>query len=361
MCYCAIDMAQAWHREREQLGLAQGTDARRWRATEYRLDDPENPSVIEAAPDARWERVNPFDSYKPTTTAREVEAGPHLTFMNLKEIQSEKRHLFDKSRILFANEFGLLGFFEEDYLARPLLPPVAPIWVAPEGVIDAQGRLRQVDPATEGRDLLFDLLIEAGYFFPQASKDEWQVEDLAMPSELKFIRTERLVHYLWRSFEEPSVLVPWREIQAEFGAILVLDEASVRDETSLPSSAWSVLCTREPLRRWSQSLLSFPGTDTHVEWLGLEHGVFNNYLRTISPYASVGEDGNLKRGWRCRSLLQAMYLMFYLDQTGDSSIRKCQSRGCPNYFRVGSQSKSKYCSQRCANRASTRIRRGQVP
>jgi hypothetical protein len=53
--------------------------------------------------------------------------------------------------------------------------------------------------------------------------------------------------------------------------------------------------------------------------------------------------------------------MLFLDLTGGNTIKKCKSRGCPNYFRVGSQSKSKYCSEQHASRASTRMGRGQEP
>jgi hypothetical protein len=81
----------------------------------------------------------------------------------------------------------------------------------------------------------------------------------------------------------------------------------------------------------------------------------------VSPRALIGKDRNLERRWRYRSLLQAMYIMHFLDLTGGIIIKKCQSRGCPNYFRAGSLIKSKYCSTRCANRASTRKGRGQEP
>jgi hypothetical protein len=80
-----------------------------------------------------------------------------------------------------------------------------------------------------------------------------------------------------------------------------------------------------------------------------------------SERAFIGEDGNVKRGWRCGSLLEAMGVMLFLDLSGGNTIKKCGSRGCLHYFRVGSQSKSKYCSERCANRASTRLGRGQEP
>ena len=42
---------------------------------------------------------------------------------------------------------------------------------------------------------------------------------------------------------------------------------------------------------------------------------FNSYLREVSPRVVTGEDGNLERGWSCRSLLRAMYVMLYLDLT----------------------------------------------
>ncbi len=125
----------------------------------------------------------------------------------------------------------------------------------------------------------------------------------------------------------------------------------------------SVLCTREPLTRWGHSFAFFPSGDTPVEQLVNNEGFpsFNAFLEEVSPRVVIGEDGNLDRSWYCRSLIQAMYVMLYLDLTGGNTIRTCQSGGCPNSFRVGSQYKSKYCSERCANRASTRMRRGQGP
>jgi hypothetical protein len=81
----------------------------------------------------------------------------------------------------------------------------------------------------------------------------------------------------------------------------------------------------------------------------------------VSPRPFIGEDGNLERGWRCGSLLEAMGVMLFLDLTGGNTIKRCQSRGCLNYYRVGSQPQSKYCSDQCATRASTRLGRGQEP
>ena len=61
--------------------------------------------------------------------------------------------------------------------------------------------------------------------------------------------------------------------------------------------------------------------------------------RTVNPR----EDEDMGRGWRCSSLLQAMYLMLWLDLTGGRSVVKCRARGCPNWFRQGSQPNSIYC------------------
>lgn len=77
----------------------------------------------------------------------------------------------------------------------------------------------------------------------------------------------------------------------------------------------------------------FPSGDTPVENLiSDKHISLNSHLQYVSPYVFVGEDGKLERGWRCDSLLQAMYLMFYLDRTGGNNIKKCQSRAAQTTF-----------------------------
>lgn len=155
---------------------------------------------------------------------------------------------------------------------------------------------------------------------------------------------------------KPRQLVPWGQIQEEFGALLILDLATFKGV--------SVLCTREPIRRWELGLRFFPSGDTPIDELILDpdYGTsLNSHLQEVSPYAFLGENGDLERGWHYRNLLQAMYVMLFSDLTGGRTIKKCESQGCPNYFRIGSQGKSKYCSGRCANRASTRLGRGQQP
>jgi hypothetical protein len=87
----------------------------------------------------------------------------------------------------------------------------------------------------------------------------------------------------------------------------------------------------------------------------------NRELMGMAPYVSTNEDGQYERGWRCPSLLRDMYLMLYLDLTGGSTIRECASWDCPKAFRAGPQNRTIYCSTRHANRASTRMGRGQKP
>ena len=51
-----------------------------------------------------------------------------------------------------ADGYGLLGLFHETFGA-PILPPHANsflAWLAPDAVIDEDGRMRTIDPATEG-------------------------------------------------------------------------------------------------------------------------------------------------------------------------------------------------------------------
>jgi hypothetical protein len=88
---------------------------------------------------------------------REAEAGPHLKFMSLNSLLSSKSEHFHTALRVFAWKYGLLGIFEEDYLQRPVRPR-STFLIAPEAIIDGQGKLRRVDPATEGKDLLLDLL-----------------------------------------------------------------------------------------------------------------------------------------------------------------------------------------------------------
>jgi SAM-dependent methyltransferase len=141
------------------------------------------------------------------------------------------------------------------------------------------------------------------------------------------------------------------EARERFGDLLVLD-------VTTPTRV-SVLCTAEPFDSWRREAAFFTSAETPDRVHLIE--TINDEIGGVSPYISRGEDGWLERSWRCRSLLQATYMMLYLDLTSDNTIRKCQRGGCPDYFRVGAQCKSKYCTERCANAASTRMRRGQEP
>jgi hypothetical protein len=115
------------------------------------------------------------------------------------------------------------------------------------------------------------------------------------------------------------------------------------------------------LHRWTVSLNFFPSDDTSAEDLVSDaYNSLNSYLQEVSPRVVIGEDGKLQRGWYYRNLMQAMYIMLYLDLTGGNAVKKCQRSGDPNYFRMGLQ-ESKYCSIECANHASTRMWRGQKP
>ncbi|HVF00070.1 MAG TPA: hypothetical protein VNA27_01845 [Rubrobacteraceae bacterium] len=267
--------------------------------------------------------------------------------------------MFRKAMVLFAEEYGLLGAFEEDFLGTPVLPE-RKTTVAPEAIIDEQGRLQRIDPGTDGKELLLRVLeptrrFSAGHSrLPDETEHSAAYEMMALPSEMRFApRGLSLDRSEWSL--EPGELVPWEDIRKYFGALLILDEGA-------PEGV-SVLCRQEPLRRWEISFRFFPsGAPSGDVELDDDSYVFlNSYLEDVSPRAVIGKDGNLERRWRYRSLLQALYVMLYLDLTGGNTIKKCQSRGCPNYFRLGPQSKSIYCSPRCASRASTRRRRGQEP
>jgi hypothetical protein len=342
-------MAQAWHKVASQLAPGQGGPAPIFRATKYELIDGDNPASIRVAPGARWERFTPLASYRPTSKVREIEAGPHLKFLHLKGLMEQRSELFHTALKVFATAYGLLGAFEEDHLQRPVLPEGKNL-VAPEAGIDNQGRLRRFEPGTEGKEILRAILEPRGWRFPRNLAAD---STIALPSEMAFsAKQPDLDSEGWPT--EPRQLVSWEKIRQDFGALLIADLTSWKGV--------SVLCTREPLRRWRVSLSFFPSGETPGEDLVSDSGIsLNTHLQEVSPRVLLNQDGGLERGWHYRSLLQAMYVMLYLDLTGGNTIKNCESRGCPNYFRVGPQSKSRYCSERCANRASTRMRRGQEP
>lgn len=400
-------MAQAWHKRGVGpvaiLDSALNAKATRWRATDYEVvGDLDSRAVrgvtgqpvIEAAQGATWERFSPFDSYRATAKARTLEAGPHLTFLWLKRLWEEHRdgqfrlpnkslrqtewfrkHLsqtgavreileqsgvFRKALILFAREYGFLGLFEEDFPGKPVLPRSKTL-IAPEAFIDGRGRLRRVEPATKGKELLLEALAPAGHF--SAGHSPRPLNDLerrsaygtmALPSEARFESGAPRLGGTEPPLE-PRRLESWEGIRKHFGALVLLDDRA--------ADGVSILCTREPLRRWEVAFRFFPSSAPEGDVvLDDDSYVFlNSFLADVSPRALVGKGGNLERGWRYRSLLQAMYLMLYLDLTGGNTIKKCLSRGCPNYFRQGPQGRSKFCSRACANLASTRRGRGQTP
>lgn len=273
-------------------------------------------------------------------------------FLKLKGLWEAENPLFSMSLKVFAQELGLLGAFEEDYLRDPIYPE-GKMLVAPEAMIDGNGRLREIDPATEGRDLLLDLLEPRGWF-PRKRDRKVTYAHIALPSEIRFISKKPNLDSQGWPVENPRQLVPWEEISKDFGGRFILDERTFKGV--------SVLCTKEPLRRWTLGLRFFHSGDSPRELLVDDYPTtLNSYISETSPRTILGKNGDLTRGWHYHSLLQAMHLMLYLDLTGGSTVKRCGSRGCSNYFRVGPQSGSKYCTETCANRASTRLQRGQEP
>jgi hypothetical protein len=311
------------------------------RADSYRLPEGGSPGYLGAEPGTPWRSSAATASYKPAGKAAELEAGPHLDFLRLKALlEKNDRRSFDEKLVTFANDYGLLGLFRENY--EPAKLPDRRLWTAPEAVIRADGRLRHVDPATEGTELLLDLLDGQGYFNADGSKfgrrDQARGSArsrVAMPSEVAFVR--RSFRGPWRGDPtghdlEPEV-IGWEEAREPYGGLLVLTEDT--------STRARVLCTREHTEHWRTALMDFPSGDLQPEDKVLR-GALNSRLSGVSPYSPLDE-ADMNRGWRCSSLLEAMYLMLWLDMTGGRSLVKCRATGCPNWFRRGSQPNSMYC------------------
>src|SRR5919199_2057435 len=230
-------MAQARHKRTiPQLAHPEGVTY--WRASKYRR--------LRAIPDAVWKRFNPFDVYRPTSKTREVKAGPHLSFLKLKELQKDKDRKYVTALDVFASEYGLLGLFYEVY-SPPILPP-RKIFIAPEGVIDEHGKLRLVDPMAKGVELLLDLLHGERPIEDEQEREMIRSELVAFPSELRF--AQKRYTGLWPSDPSGQELsieqTTWEEAKERYGGVLVLVARS--------SSRVSVLCTKESSSDWDLKL-----------------------------------------------------------------------------------------------------------
>jgi hypothetical protein len=324
-----------------------------WQARSYGVSG----GSLEAKPGARWKRATPVAYYRPGGKKREVNAGPHLSFLRLRSMVGVTGDLLDHPRELevFARVFGLLGVIHEDFLLPPILPTTK-LWVAPEAVVEADGTLRRLDPETEGMELLLNLLDEQGYFsanplpdVEEEHKREAARSRVALPSEVTLVR-KRLTGP-WRDPNRIDLKpVGWENASEKYGALLILDKAT--------STRVSVLCTRESVATWQRVLFDFPTGEFRPEDRYLRR-FLNSRLIGVSPYSPEDEE-EYRGGWRCSSLLEAMYLMLWLDLRGGHSVRECGLSDCTNYYRVGSQKeKTLYCSEKHASLASTRMNRGQ--
>jgi hypothetical protein len=322
---------------------------------------------VEAAPDALWTRIDPFGTYR---AADDREARPklrpaHETFSKLADmapgfsVYGEEASEFNSAVRVFADCYGMLGLLRED-LGVPLLPggerPAA--LIAPDAVIDETGRLRDIDPATDGKRLLVELVNELDRrdCAQRGELHSWKFDDvdlsrstLVWPEELRFQKPA--MGFLRAAFS-------WVLSDRNHDTVFAYEDARDRYGVRVVFDPWadagvSVVSTREPVRRWRDELSSF-ARDTSWEELDrrLEGG--------IRPRAVEGKDRREAENWYCASVLKAIYLMRYLDLNSGTKMRKCQASDCPEYFRVGPRSRRKYCppppgqkESRCLSRVTT--------
>src|SRR5918997_3144117 len=136
-----------------------------WKASSYRLvGGPLTPDFVEATPDARWTKSDPFEYYRPPDDQSERdEPSPHVMYAKLSDMviqmdsndeatqtdsNDEATERFHRAIQLFVERFGLLGWFEEEF-GVPRLPERSVgglVRLAPDTVIDENGRLRDINP-----------------------------------------------------------------------------------------------------------------------------------------------------------------------------------------------------------------------
>jgi hypothetical protein len=340
-----------------------------WKASKHRVvAGSSDPDYVEATPDALWARTDPFGTYR---AADEPEARPkqkpaHETFVKLADMEpefsvsGEEVIEFNSAVRVFADCYGILGLLRED-LGMPLLPGgerPAPL-VAPDAMIDETGNLRDIDPATDGKRLLVELVNELDRrdYAERGEQHLWKFDDidlsrstLVWPEELRFQKPamdfSRAAFSWVLSDRNHDTVFTYEDAQDRYGVRVVFDPWA--------DAGVSVVSTREPVRRWRDELSSF-ARDTSWEDLDrrLEGG--------IRPRAVPGKDRREAENWYCASVLKAIYLMRYLDLNSGMKMQKCQAPGCLEYFRVGPRSRSrKYCppppgkkESRCLSRVTT--------
>lgn len=331
-----------------------------WRASHYELQGGSGTSLadyIAAAPDASWFRVDPFESYRPTDLARRRKKDDiaHVRFLNMKSFYAAKSwKTFDRSVKLFADLYGLLGLFPETF-AAPVLPSRVnryAWYLAPDTVVDSSGKMRAIDPSTEGKQRLENLL------GPHPQTGERLVtspDGLVLPHELRFPSVGFTPFGLLPSplGAQQAETFSWEQVRKLYGVRVLLDESAETLKAAL-------VATREPIFYWRGELTNFPFPPVRTE-------VLNSRLEGITPHGTTTADGDFRAGWHCPSLLKAMYLMLYLDQEAGNKIIKCKAPDCPDYFRVGPKSRrTTYCpplpgkrQSNCASRTTSRDSRAR--
>jgi hypothetical protein len=338
-------MSQARHRQPlSEIGQPSGPLL--WQASDHRVGYSEGyaPSVL-VSNGATWGKISPLRSYKPTPSKqRDPQAGAHLHFHKLTE--QRRHHLFDTAVRVFAEQHGLLGLFYE-YCSGPVLP-LGTHYVSPNAIIE-DGKMRRVEPETEGQERLDDCLYERHGPSRRTGEKMHFSRFSALPEELEFYPAG---HYAYQSLSAEGFggppggrVLAWKDVEDSYGVVALLD----MDE----KVGVSIVPTREPLLSWELECKEFPS----VPYGPQIAGGLNERVAGVSPYTSIGEDGEFERGWRCRSLLQAMYLMVYLDFTGGNKVRRCKRPDCREPYRLGAH-ESDYCSETCTSWATTRRSRG---
>src|SRR3954454_6132473 len=312
-----------------------GPSAGLWKASSHRLvGGPLAPDYVEATPDAAWARYDPFRDYSPVVDRGAwSEPSPHERFSTLADLGNKGLDLFHDAIKLFADRHGLLGLFREEF-GMPLLPEREVgffVVVAPDTVIDRHGKLREIDPATLGKEfqekqaLHRDELWALIYRRPRPRPEDYvlEPEELILPCELRFRR--RPADFVRRGYSrrfldrDDGRTYTYEEVRRRYGLRVVYDP--LNENTGV-----SIISTREPVSMWRERLHNLAGP--------VHESSLNFKLEEVSPLIVSGADGEGASSWSCSSLLEGVHLMCYLDFIHGVKMQKCQAPGCRESFRV---------------------------
>jgi hypothetical protein len=292
----------------------------------------------------RAEYYDPFVNYYTWKERRDSTQPPHLIFANLPEEEAAAKH--------FLETYGALT---ETYITDT---DAETDW----GVDAQDAQLKLTDPEAYYRKhrVFVTGTISAGdpgtRLWPGMPKSLHR-EDLVRVNLSEFWCEQEaflLVYRLWEALENRRGDV---EIRALFRGAVGHPSRIRSGAFSFPAplladlqSALKLRHETNPIQALADRVKTLGGSEARWAAWQLILKVLNRQVARVRPAVQL-EAGSISRTWQCRTLLEALYMMFFLDLAQGRRILHCNN--CGILF-AESKRNVKFCGQRCETRHRVR-------